>query len=162
MRPITRLVGYVLIGVGLLFLLRNFGVVPALSVNLVRWWPGVLVAIGIGMIVHALRHVSRAEAFMPGVILLIYGAFLLLVPLGIIRASDIGHYWGVFPAAIGAVLLTRAVLDPGRHRRSLTPAIALLAAGAWGFVDNIAPGAWRVWPVILIVFGVFVITRGCR
>ena len=157
MRPLTWLVGFALIGLGLFFLLRNFAIVPSLPVWLLAWWPALLAGIGLILVVRALRQSDR-DGLVPGVILIIYGAFLLLVPLRVIRAADIGRYWGVFPGAIGVALLTRAAVTRRNHS-ALMPGIVLVVVGALGLFENFWKDAWRFWPVILIVLGVLIISR---
>ncbi|MEI7037346.1 LiaI-LiaF-like domain-containing protein [Fulvimonas yonginensis] len=48
MRPSVP--GIILIVVGVLFLLRNFGFELHLSELFARWWPLVLIALGVGML----------------------------------------------------------------------------------------------------------------
>ncbi|WP_049622377.1 LiaI-LiaF-like domain-containing protein [Frateuria defendens] len=43
--------GLILVAVGVLFLLRNFGINLHLGELFATWWPAVLIAVGIGMMV---------------------------------------------------------------------------------------------------------------
>jgi cell wall-active antibiotic response 4TMS protein YvqF len=160
MRQRVPLVALLLIGLGVWFLLRNFALVPRLPADVASWWPVLLLAIG----VHLLRRSvggagGRADALLPGMVLTIYGAFFLLVPLGLLRAGDLGRYWGVFPAAIGAGLLVQSLTRPAQGRRALVPAMVLLGVGTLGIADAVVHGIWRFWPVLLIAGGIALILR---
>lgn len=43
---------YILIGLGVLFLLSNFGLLPHLGSLFARWWPLILIAVGVGMLLR--------------------------------------------------------------------------------------------------------------
>jgi lia operon protein LiaF len=42
----------ILIGLGVLFLLSNFGLLPNLGALFARWWPLILIAVGAGMLLR--------------------------------------------------------------------------------------------------------------
>ncbi len=50
MRPRSSIAAFVLIGVGVVFLLSNFGLVPHIGALLAKWWPAILIVVGIGML----------------------------------------------------------------------------------------------------------------
>lgn len=52
MSPRSNVAAFILIAVGVLFLLSNFGVVPHLGALLAKWWPAILIAVGIGLLLR--------------------------------------------------------------------------------------------------------------
>jgi hypothetical protein len=153
------LLSLLLIGLGVLFLLRNFGLVPLLPADLLPWWPTLLLGIGLSLLARGLGSVARADSLIPGTILTIYGAFFLLVPLGLLRAGDMGRYWGVFPGGIGAAFLARYLASPAQSGRLLLPATILLLVGLVGLAGSVLEAGWRLWPVILIAVGLLLLFR---
>jgi hypothetical protein len=158
-RARVPLLSLLLIGLGVVFLLRNFGLVPLPPADLVPWWPALLLGIGLYLFVRGLGSAGRADSLIPGTILTIYGAFLLLVPLGLLQAGELGRYWGVFPGGIGAAFLARYLASPAQSRRLLLPAAILLLVGFLGVAGGLLHMGWRLWPVILIAVGLLLLFR---
>ena len=52
MRSNSNLGAYILIGVGVYFLLLKFGWIPHLGYLIAEWWPVVLIGIGVVMLVR--------------------------------------------------------------------------------------------------------------
>jgi len=52
MRSKSSIGAFVLIGLGVLFLLSNFGLLPNLGAMFARWWPLILIAVGAGMLLR--------------------------------------------------------------------------------------------------------------
>ena len=52
MRTRSLVPAVVLIGVGIIFLLSNFGLLPRIGPLLAQWWPLILIVVGIGMLVR--------------------------------------------------------------------------------------------------------------
>ncbi|MBI5719669.1 MAG: hypothetical protein HZC37_18525 [Burkholderiales bacterium] len=50
MAPRSNIAALVLIGIGVLFLLSNFGVVPHFGALLAKWWPAILIVVGVGLL----------------------------------------------------------------------------------------------------------------
>jgi lia operon protein LiaF len=95
--------GLVLIGLGVLFLLNNFGVFPP---NVVTLWPVLVVAAGLWVVVSAMAR-RRGGAFVGGVALLTAGTFWLLENLGRVRPEAFG---AVMLMAVGVGLLLRGFI----------------------------------------------------
>lgn len=101
---------------GLLLALENFGVVEAR--RLIRYWPVLLIGLGLARLYDSLRSHARPA----GHVLLLIGAGLLLVNLGLLRVSQA---LAVLLLAGGAVIAWRAAQaarapvalpsDAGRH-----------------------------------------------
>jgi LiaF transmembrane domain len=157
-RAEVRLLSLVLIALGVFFLLRNFGLLPLLPPDLVSWWPLLVFGIGLALLVRGLGA-GRADGLVAGTILTIYGAFFLLVPLGLLRTGDVGRYWGVFPAAIGAAFLVRYLASPAQTTRLVLPAAVLLLVGLLGLAGSVLHAGWRLWPLILIAVGLLLLFR---
>jgi hypothetical protein len=159
LRARVPLLSLLLIGLGVLFLFWNFGLVPLLPADLLPWWPVLLLGIGTYLLVRGLGSAGRADSLVPGTILTIYGAFFLLVPLGLLQAGELGRYWGVFPGGIGAAFLVRYLVAPGHSKRLLLPAAILVLVGFLGLAGSLLPMGWRLWPVILIAVGLLLLFR---
>lgn len=52
MKPRTGLAPLILIGLGVLFLLSNFGMLPNIGALFHRWWPLILIVVGAGMLIR--------------------------------------------------------------------------------------------------------------
>lgn len=52
MRSKSMLGGFILIGLGVLFLLANLGWLPNLGTLFARWWPLILIAVGASMLLR--------------------------------------------------------------------------------------------------------------
>jgi lipopolysaccharide export LptBFGC system permease protein LptF len=48
----SKLGAWILIGLGILFLLGNLGVIPRLGPLLAQWWPVILILIGVYLLVR--------------------------------------------------------------------------------------------------------------
>jgi hypothetical protein len=155
-RPLLALL---LIGLGIAFLLRNFGLLPSPPPDLGRWWPVLLLGIGLFLLVRGLGGTDRADSVVPGTVLAIYGAFFLLIPLGVMGPGEVGRYWGIFPGAIGVALIVRHLVSPGSRARLLVPATVLLLVGVLGLAGNVLHASWRLWPVVLIAVGLVLLLR---
>jgi lia operon protein LiaF len=51
-RPKPLVAALILIGLGTLFLLSNLGLLPALGPLFAKWWPVILIAVGLGMLLR--------------------------------------------------------------------------------------------------------------
>jgi hypothetical protein len=58
MKSRTRIGAYILIGLGIIFLMSNFGWIPRLHVLMAQWWPLILIIVGILLLI---RHSSRGK-----------------------------------------------------------------------------------------------------
>ncbi len=98
--------GLILIGGGLMFLLRNLGVIY--FENIWQYWPVILIVIGASK-VAAPRHPGQ---ILPGVILIGVGVIFLLRTLGIIYGNIWGYIWPAFFICIGVSMLMRNLYGP--------------------------------------------------
>ncbi len=58
MKSKSRIGAYILIGLGIIFLLSNLGLLPRLRPLMAQWWPVILIIVGIWLL---LRHKSGGK-----------------------------------------------------------------------------------------------------
>jgi ABC-type multidrug transport system permease subunit len=58
MRSKSAIGAYILIGLGILFLLSNLGWIPPIRLLVSQWWPLILIIVGILVLI---RHSSRPK-----------------------------------------------------------------------------------------------------
>ena len=112
------LTGAVLIVLGALFLLEQFGRLDV--ANLWRWWPLILMVVGLGQMLQPPPHGGRGT----GAVLLLVGAVLLLFNLKLVD-FDLWQLWPIVLVIIGASLLRgglRGRRRPDSARRLTGPA----------------------------------------
>lgn len=101
----VRLVfGLIVMLSGLLLTLDNFGLLH--SRRFVRFWPVLLIGLGVFKLSHGLRSKARTAGFF----LILMGGVLLLVNLGIL---DLRLAFALFLLAMGAAIVWRAARSPG-------------------------------------------------
>ncbi len=100
-RP-SLLGGLLWTGVGVLFLLRNFWIVPDFWSLAARYWPILLILLGLGKVIDYYRHKEGVSLRIGEVI----GIFILLIIGSVItkiEASNFGHVIRDFPISFGEV-----------------------------------------------------------
>jgi hypothetical protein len=109
-RAMAGVFGVILIGLGAIFLLHNFGIVDAGRPG--DWWPVVLIGFGLSSLV-APKEAGDAAS---GVAVIALGAFFLLRNFDVIdwRFQDI---WPAFLVLAGISLIARSIAE----RRSSPP-----------------------------------------
>ncbi len=111
-RATAAVFGVLLIGLGVIFLLQNFGLVEAGRPD--QWWPLIVIGFGVSSLV-APKDAGDASA---GLVALAVGGFFLLRNFDVIdwRFQDI---WPAFLVLAGISLIARSVAE---RRRSAPPA----------------------------------------
>ncbi|MEO5922374.1 MAG: DUF5668 domain-containing protein [Bryobacteraceae bacterium] len=99
----SAIFGLLLIGGGLMFLLRNLGIVYFDSIW--RYWPAILVVIGASKVASP-RHPGQ---ILPGAILMGVGGIFLLRSLGFLYGNVWGYIWPAFFIVVGLSLLVRNI-----------------------------------------------------
>ena len=119
-RATAAVFGVILIGLGAIYLLQNFGVVDAGDIG--SWWPLVLIGFGVSSLVAPKDAGDSAG----GAVITGIGAFFLLRKLDVItwRFHDA---WPVFLVIAGVALVVRSL---GDRRRSATPPTRSLEDGS--------------------------------
>ncbi|MGP4041684.1 LiaI-LiaF-like domain-containing protein [Gracilibacillus sp. D59] len=152
------LVAYLLIGIGVFFLLRELRL-PIFTDF--YSWPTLLILVGVAFLIHAFSTKDFKNVF-PGILLLGLG----------IHFHALSHYgfwidhWGMYTMIVAIAFLARAV----KTRQGFIPGIILLVISIFAiFADN-QPGwfswinqfmSWveRFWPAILIGLGVYLLLK---
>ena len=101
-----------LILVGVLFLLRNLGVIDFEMFQVFMYWPMILVAIGIVQLID--------RSYVSGFILLFLGSVFMLPRLEVIQYGAMRVFWPVALIVIGGALIfrRRGVSPSARHYRT--------------------------------------------
>ena len=121
-------VGLAAMLLGLLLVLENFGVVEAR--RLVRYWPLLLIGLGLVRLLKSLRSGAGPS----GHVLLAIGTGLLLVNLGLVRVSQV---LAVLLLATGAVMAWRAYNAPRRAPElALEPGQRLALSSLMSYVSR--------------------------
>ncbi len=103
----------VLIAVGILFLMKNLGLIDLDIYQLLFSWPMLLIAIGIVQLID--------RSYVSGFILLFLGSVFMLPRLDIIHYDAMRVFWPVILIVIGFILLFRRKETFGKHHRTGMP-----------------------------------------
>ncbi len=129
-RNAPRLVlGFLIIGLGILFTLDKLGYVDAGS--LWEYWPVVLIAVGLGRVLQP--RACHGRGF--GVVLIVVGTWILLFNLDVIH-QDVWDYWPILLVILGISMVFRAVGGPGGGWRGRRAGFPPMGGG-----ETAAPGA---------------------
>lgn len=147
--------GLIILVIGVLFLLRNFGLFDFAELR--RFWPLLLVAFGLSRLWD---RIHRARWL--GAVLIAAGVALQLSNLGLLHLSLRGllRFWPLAIVAFGLQLL----FERG-HKGNLLGGISMIAFGAALQADALG---WmhldlaRLWPVVLIVVGIVMLQKALR
>ena len=102
------IIGVILAGIGVLLLLQNLGVLPI--DDLWRYWPVILIAVGMSRIATACGTGGRVW----GAAVALVGVVFLLDNLGYIRGNVWNYLWPVVLIVIGVGMLVRS-MDRGNR-----------------------------------------------
>jgi hypothetical protein len=166
----TIVPAFILILIGVFFLLINLGLLPRLTIT--EMWPGIVVLVGLTFwIGFIFGHDHDAGLAFVGTILVLIGAFFFLFTLhlalpgyGVVGWGDQGRLWPVYPLIVGVAFVVLWIAGRARDNGVLIPAGILLIVGLAGlnFTLGEVPGLTdiiRLWPVLLIVFGAAILLR---
>lgn len=127
-------------------------------------WPWILLALG--GIFALVSLIGRVGGLMiPGVILLgLGGIFFYQDTTG--NWDSWAYIWALIPAFVGLGMLIGGLYDP-ELRAARRVALLLIAGGLLMFVIfggffGLDPSLVRFWPVLLILFGLFVLFKALR
>jgi len=95
--------GVIFVAIGVVFLLGNMGVLDA--DRILRYWPVILVAIGVFRLVEAGPNYRQSS----GIFWLVTGGLLLMGSLGILRVG-MRDFWPLLLIGFGSLMLWRTVL----------------------------------------------------
>lgn len=158
MKKQNSLSGYLLIGLGLYFLLRQLNI-PFLSQY--YSWPTILFIIGFAFLLHS--YMARDHAnILPGAVLLGLGIHFH----GLSQYEHWIDHWSIYPIIVGLSFLLRYF----KTKSGLIPALTLLGISAFAFFQSSNTGwfsfiyqmiSWteQFWPLVLIVVGLFILKK---
>jgi len=157
-RKQNDLTAYILIGVGLYFLLPHLNI-PFLE-NF-STWPSLLIILGVSLLLHS--YLSRDyHRLFPGVILLGLGIHFHAVTL----YPDWIDHWSIYAVIIGLAFLiryqkTKAGLYPGLIFLflGLLMLFSVTNHGISHSIDQVISFIETYWPVGLIIFGIYLIFK---
>ncbi len=146
--------GLIIIALGALWTLDNLDIVE--SEPILRWWPIVLVAVGLAKLVGtgARQHTAL------GVILVAAGGWLLAEQFGLVRIS-VWDLWPLALVAIGFGMLSRSM---GRQREVAQEPSSRLSAFAFmsGVVRKVTSPEFQGGEVTAVMGGVKLDLRGAK
>ncbi|MFA5107453.1 MAG: DUF5668 domain-containing protein [Patescibacteria group bacterium] len=146
--------GVIIVGVGVVFLLREMGV----NINLGDFWPAVLIVPGLAF--WALFFLKRGQrgiegVLIPGTILVLYGGFFLFETLVDWKYTSETAFF--YTLAVGLAFFAAHYLG-NRSRGFLVPAWILTGVSALQFFSTTL--TWDfMWSVVLIIVGLWVLLK---
>jgi hypothetical protein len=154
-KPANRRAGWILIAIGLFFLLQY----------ILEWefyWAAVLMVLGAVVFVHAAVTRNHRGVF-PGTLLLLLGLFFLLMEVGVLEDS-MEDLWPLILIILGVSFVMAFLFQP-REWGHLIPGGILIVIGLLFFLWNYRFISWRTmdnifhwWPVILVILGVWLLS----
>ncbi|WP_079479503.1 LiaI-LiaF-like domain-containing protein [Halobacillus salinus] len=158
MKKQNSLVGFLLVGFGIYFLLRQLDL-PGLSPYYA--WPTLLIIVGFAILLHSYISNEYSNIFI-GVLLLGFG----------IHFHAVSHFpfwtdhWGIYVLIVGIAFLLRYQ----KVKAGLIPALILIGIGAFALFTPYTPGWFRFlqdtvlfikrfWPLALIGLGVYLVYK---
>jgi hypothetical protein len=127
-------------------------------------WPWILLIIGGVFFIAAL--VGRIGGLMiPGTILLgLGGIFLYQTQTG--NWESWAYIWSLIPGFVGLGMLLGGLFDrelaQARGAALIMMVISLILFAVFGGFFGLEPGILRYWPIILILFGLWVLIKALR
>jgi hypothetical protein len=146
--------GVILIIVGLIFLLPQFGIGSANGL-----WPAFILAPGLGFIAMWLTSKNKAKdagLLIPGTIITLISAFFFY--LNWAGWSKMANLWPIFPLIVGIAFYKFFFASGRRDRGILVPANILLLVGLFFLI--LQSYTYKLWPIILILLGILMIVAG--
>ncbi|KHE72986.1 LiaI-LiaF-like domain-containing protein [Halobacillus sp. BBL2006] len=158
MKKQNSFLGFLLVGFGLYFLLRQFNI-PLL--NQFYSWPTLLMIAGVAFLLHSYMTKDYSNIF-TGALLLGFGIHFH----GITHFAIWIDHWSMYLLIIGIAFL----LQYQKTKKGLIPALVLLGIALFALLVPTAPSwfSWiqlvfqwieRFWPVVLIVFGFYLLKK---
>ncbi len=147
--------GVILIVLGILFLL------PRLGVDFGNLWPTFLLAPGISFIIYYIFSQNKEKTsgiMIPGTILVLLSSFFYFQAFSGWDDSD--KLWPIYPFIVGLSFYAKYLAGYKKDRGILMPANILTGVGILFLILNYY--SFNLWPLILIVAGMFFILSAVR
>jgi hypothetical protein len=157
MKKINYIVGLLLLCIGVLLILSNFGVIEIVWDNL---WPLFLLIPGILFELSYFIYRKDAGLLVPGGILITYG---LLFLVNVIYGWSLMEYlWPIFPLGV-AIGLFQLYLFGGREKGLLIPVGILGAISLFFLINNLLFVDFGFLAgVLLLVIGIWIIFKKAK
>ncbi len=149
-RPIVQ--GLVLIVIGIVFLLGNFGV---FSPDWEVVWTWMIIILGVIFWLGFLMDKSRDFLIMPGTILIIFGVVFYLIAS--YTWATVEGLWPIFILAPALGLYATYLIS--KKNRSVLITSAVIAVIGLIFLLNNVPVLKYIWPIITVAVGVYIIVN---
>ncbi|MHA6252105.1 LiaI-LiaF-like domain-containing protein [Oceanobacillus sp. CAU 1775] len=154
----NSLIAYILIGVGVFFLLRELKL--PIFTNFYSWQT-ILIVIGIAFLIHSYRGKNYEQIF-TGVLLLGIGIHLH----GIQNYSFWIDHWGMYLLILGLAFLLRYF----KTKNGLLMALLFIGVGAllvfssqfntyFYWINDLFRLAEKFWPILIIIFGIILLRK---
>jgi len=149
--------GFLLLFIGVLLILSNFGIIEIVWENL---WPLFLLIPGILFELSYFIYRKDAGLLVPGGILITYGLlFLVNVSYGW-RLME--YLWPIFPLGV-AIGLFQLYLFGGREKGLLIPVGILGAISLFFLINNLLfVDFWLLAGIVLVVIGIWIIIKKAK
>lgn len=158
MKKQNPLLAYILIGIGIFFLIRELKL--PIFTNFYSWQT-LLIVIGIAFLIHSYRGKNYEQIF-TGVLLLGIGIHLH----GLENYNFWIDHWAIYIVIIGLAFLLRYL----KTKSGLLMSILLLGLGIllifssqfntyFYWINDIFRLAERFWPILLIIFGIVLLRK---
>lgn len=99
---------------------------------------------------------NRRGAVIPGLLLIVLGAWLLAGTLGV-RLPNLGDLWPLIPLGFGLAFLAEYFLEGRRNAGLVFTGVAGALMGAFFLAITLGPLEWgdlgRLWPVFVLIGG---------
>ena len=145
--------GLIIAVLGVALLLHNFDVIELGDVT--RWWPMLMVALGVQWAVD-----GRNKVF--GALVVVAGGALQLDKLDLITV-EWRELWQFWPALLIAVGLGMVLQKGGRE--NLFGGVFVASLGAYFLASNLGMirfEVWELWPLAVILLGIGMIRKAMR
>jgi len=152
MKQINYLFGFLLLCIGVILILSNFGVMEIAWDNL---WPLFVLIVGIFFELSYFIYRKDAGLLVPGGILITYG---LLFLVNVISGWHLMEYlWPIFPLGV-AIGLFQLYLFGGREKGLLIPVGILGAVSLFFLINNLLFVDFRLLAgILLVLIGIWII-----
>ncbi|MBA7574495.1 hypothetical protein ES708_16306 [subsurface metagenome] len=157
MKKINYIFGFLLLCIGVILILSNFGVIEIVWDNL---WPLFLLIPGIVFELSYFIYRKDAGLLVPGGILITYG---LLFLVNVIYGWQLMEYlWPLFPLGV-AIGLLQLYLFGVREKGLLIPVGILGAISLFFLINNLLfVDFWLLAGVALVVIGIWIIFKKAK
>jgi len=154
MKKINYIFGFLLLFIGVVLILANFGVIEIVWDNL---WPLFLLIPGILFELSYFIYRKDAGLLVPGGILITYGLLFLVNAIYGWRLME--YLWPIFPLGV-AIGLFQLFLFGGREKGLLIPVGILGAISLFFLINNLLFVDFRLLAgILLVVIGIWIIFK---